>query len=154
MLPSWTNFDEHEIVHLLSPHAIDPGYLGLRYQVGLEGGIVVKVPRDLLQQLHYAVAVLAVAHSHLQSHLGPVPRHVAYDLDGAVGDDMERAVAVAQVGPAHGDFLYGPRYAAGTDCIPHTVLVFHPNKKAGNHVFDQRLRAKSDRQSDDAGAGQ
>ena len=84
---------------------------------------------------------------------GEVTREVGDGGDLAVGHDVERAVAVAQLGHAQGQVLDGALQAGDLDVVADGVLIFEQDEEAGEHVLEERLRAEADAQADDAGAG-
>ena len=90
----------------------------------------------------------------MQSHLGPVTRGVADNLDGAVGHDVQRAVSIAQDRAAHGDLFHSAVHARGANRVADLELVFHQNKKSVDHIFDQGLRAKANGQAGNPRAGE
>src|SRR6185437_11740183 len=67
---------------------------------------------------------------------------------------MYRAGVVAQHGFAQRHLLDRPLHAGNPHRIADVIHVLDEDKKAVDYVVDQRLRTKSDGQTDDAGAGQ
>src|SRR5205807_4045969 len=107
-----------------------------------------------LEQLHHAVTVLTIIHSHVEAYLRPVTGHVADDLDGAVRDNMKRTIRVTQSSATNPDLFHGAADARNANRVTYFKLVFHQDEKPVDHVFHQCLRAESDGQSGDARAGE
>src|SRR5258708_26945963 len=120
----------------------------------MERGIVVELTGNVLDGLDYAIAVFAVVRGNVQSHLRPVWRHIADDLDGAVGNNMECAIRVPQRSATHGDLFHRSADRAGTNRVSDLKLVFRQNEEAVDHVFDQGLCPETNRHPDNTGAGQ
>ena len=74
--------------------------------------------------------------------------------DCPIGNDVQRAIAIAQRGSPHRDFFYSTCHPGRADGVANLKLVFNKDEEPIDHIFDQRLRAKSDGQSGNARAGQ
>src|SRR3954471_16281828 len=99
------------------------------------------------------VAVFGVIGRHMESHLGPISCHVADDLNRAVRDNVQRAIAITQRGSTHCDFFHSSGYACRADGVAYLKLVFNEDKKAVYYVFYQCLRTKTNGESGNACAG-
>src|SRR6185312_527268 len=90
----------------------------------------------------------------MQGYLGPVPGHIADDLDRTVRQDMQRSVRIAEYCPAHGDFFHRTGDTRSFDCVSNFKLIFRQDKESVNYVLDQGLRAEANGKSGNAGAGE
>jgi len=82
---------------------------------------------------------------------GEVAGEVGNGRDLAVGDDVHRAVAVAQRGAAQREVFDCALQTRDFDRVAHVVLVFDEDEDAVEHVLEDGLRAEADAEADHTG---
>ena len=136
-----------------SGDAIDAGNVRIGEQYVFESFIRADFGGELLEQRQDAVGVFVGAYGEGEGGYGEVAGHVAHGGDLAVGHDVERAVAVAELGAAKGEVLDGALKAGDLHGIADAELVLEEDEDAVQHVLEERLGAKADAETDDAGGG-
>src|SRR5262249_45829712 len=71
-----------------------------------------------------------------------------------IADVMNRAVAITQDDHAQPDFLDEAAFPFDIHDVAHADLVFDQNEKAADDILHEILRAETDGETDDAGAGE
>ena len=90
---------------------------------------------------------------HAEEHLRPVPTQIGHLLDLPVGDGHDGALIVAQDRAAQGDVLDAAGGLSDADNIAHNVLILYDDKKSGDQVAHQILRAEADGEAREASQG-
>lgn len=90
----------------------------------------------------------------MESNLGPVAREITDNGDLAIGHVMDGPIIIAQHSAAQGHDFDRAFHPCNSNDITEIVLILQQNKEAVDDVFDEGLRAKADRKSGNAGAGQ
>src|SRR5258708_1605410 len=154
MLAAGPNFDRHQVIHFAPVYTLDAGDHRFGDYIFLEFSVVAEFLGDLLEQFHHPFAVLTVIHGHMQAHLRPITSHVAHNLNGAVRDNVKRAVGVTQGCATHAYAFHSAADACSAYGVAHFKLVFHQDEETVDHVFHQCLRSETDGQSSNPCAGQ
>ena len=118
-----------------------------------EGLIGAHLGCKALQQSHHAVRILARIDADGERSDRKVAGEVGDGRDLAVGHDIQRTVAVAQLGAAQGQVFDRALKTGDLDRISDAVLIFDQDEEAIEHILEQRLRPEADPQSDNPGRG-
>ena len=98
--------------------------------------------RARVWRTHDAVGIFAGVDGDVEGADGEVAGEVGDGGDLGVGDDVDGAVAVAELGDAEGEVFDGALEAGDLDGVADVVLVFDEDEDAVEHVFEDGLGAE------------
>lgn len=119
-----------------------------------EGRIVADLLGEAAEGGDDGVGVCAGVDADWKRGDGVVAGHVGDGGDLAVRDEVERAVAVAELGGAQGEIFDRALEAGDANDFTDVVLVFDEDEDAVEHVLEDALRTEADTDANDTGRGQ
>ena len=84
---------------------------------------------------------------------GPILRHHGDVRNISIGDDVHLPFEIPQNRRPQGHTFDDTRKIANLHNVPDAELVFKQDEETGDDILDQALSAKTNGQSNDAGAG-
>ncbi len=138
---------------LVTADLVDAEDCGVGDDYVLEGDIFADGVGEVLEDFDDAIWIFAGVDGDVEGADGEVAGEVGDGGDLGVGDDVDGAVAVAELGDAEGEVFDGAGEAGDLDGVADGVLVFDEDEDAGEHVFEDGLGAEGDAEADDAGGG-
>ena len=125
-----------------------------RQDRGLEGFILLERLPGLFEHADDLVRVVALVHEDVQDRKGVVLGEVRQRRDGPARDDDPGAPRIAEHECAQRDGLDEASDAVDLRDVADAHLVLEDQEEPRDDVLDQRLGAESDRQPEDARAGE
>ncbi len=145
--------DAYGVDDLIAADFVDAKDAGLGDEDVVKGFIFAQSGGQFAEDGDDPVGIFAGVDGDVEGADGEVPGEVGDSGDLTVGDDVERAVAVAQAGDAEAEVFHGSSEAGDADAVSDGVLVLDEDEDAGEHVLEDGLGSEADAQPDDAGRG-
>ena len=145
--------DIEGVYDLVTTDLVDAENVGVGDDDVLEGLVFAHLGGEALEDGDDAVGIFAGIDGDVEGADGEVAGEVGDGGDLAVGNDVDGAVGVAQLGDTEGEVFDGAGEAGDANDVADGVLVFDEDEDASEHVLEDGLRAKADAQTDDACRG-
>ena len=143
--------DDDGVDDLAAFDGVEARNIGVGHDDLLEGGVIANLGGNGAEHGEDVIGIGAGIHAEVQGGNGEVAGEVRDSGDLAVWDDVQGAIAVAQVGAAEAHVFNGAGEGGDLDHFANVELVLEQDEDAIDHVFEDGLRAKADAHPKNAG---